>query len=229
MMLEVAVRSVADAKAASAGGADRVEVVGEVRYGEMSPEPTVVAEICRETDLRVRVRLRLREEYTTDGGELVRLRALAHEYTRAGAEGMVLGFLTPYEEIDAELCGAVAGDAPWPWTFHDAVDHAFDSDKAWRVLRQLPRCDQVLTAGSPRGVEAGLDEILTRAREADPSLLLVGGALEADHVPWLVRAGVRNFRLDVQVRPARSWDEPVDADFVRVWRRLLDDAESRFG
>ena len=57
-----------------------------------------------------------------------------------------------------------AQDPDFGWTFHRAVDSCFATDKAWRTLRQLPGLDQVLTAGSARGVTEGLDELVARAR-----------------------------------------------------------------
>lgn len=221
-LLEVAVRSVDDAHAAQEGGADRVEVVGAVEDAPFSPEPDLVAEICRTTDLAVRARLRLREGYSTDGGEIARLHGLAWAYAEAGAEGMTLGFLTLNGEIDVEVCDAIVDGATWPWTFHEAVDDALDPDRAWAALDRLPRLDQVLTAGSPRGVDAGLDEVLARAQSlTDSALLMAGGALKAEHLPWLLRGGVGAFHLDTQVRRGGDWDAPVDADVVASWRRLL--------
>ena len=54
-----------------------------------------------------------------------------------------------------------------------------------------------------------------------------GGGLLAEHVPWLVRAGVRAFHVDEQVRPGGSRKAYVDAALTRSWRLLLDDATAR--
>ena len=85
------------------------------------------------------------------------------------------------------------------------------------------------SAGSPRGLEAGYDELLALA-SSDPTiarLLIPAGGLVAEHVPWFVRAGVRQFHVGPQVRPGGSYKAYVDADLVRSWRRLLDDAAAR--
>jgi copper homeostasis protein len=59
-------------------------------------------------------------------------------------------------------------------------------------------------------------------------LLLVGGDLPTEHVPWLVRAGVRQFHVGAAVRPGGSWTKAyVDAGHVRAWRMLIDDAVDR--
>ena len=42
-----------------------------------------------------------------------------------------------------------------------------------------------------------------------------------EHVPWLARAGVGQFHVDVQVRPGATYRSFVDAWHVRAWRLLL--------
>jgi copper homeostasis protein len=58
---------------------------------------------------------------------------------------------------------------------------------------------------------------------------MAGGELLPEHVPWLVRAGIRAFHLEVQARPLQSFKAYVDADLVRTWRELVDDAVDRRG
>ena len=59
-------------------------------------------------------------------------------------------------------------------------------------------------------------------------LVLAGGGLTPDLVPWLVRAGVRRFAIGSSARTGGSWTRAsVDVDHVRSWRMLLDDALSR--
>ena len=93
----------------------------------------------------------------------------------------------------------------------------------------LPGLVHVRSAGSPRGMGEGYDDLLATA-ESDPAiaaLLMPGGGLLAEHVPWLVRTGVRAFHVDAQVRPGGSCKAYVDAGLTRSWRLLLDDAMER--
>ena len=222
--LEVRVRHAADAVAAEAGGADRLEVVGALDHGGLSPEPLLLAEIRRRTTLRLRPVVRLREGYGTDGGEATRLKGLIAAYLDAGADGLTLGFLNGIGEVDREVLGELLADTGCPWTFHRAVDACLDADKAWTVLRRLPRLDAVRTAGAARDLESGLDDLVARARaDADVArLVMADGDLHPDHVPWLARAGVRQFHVAQQVRTHGSWKAYVDADLVGSWRRLVD-------
>jgi copper homeostasis protein len=227
-LLEVLVLHPRDVPGAHDGGADRLLVVGDPGCGGRSPEPAQVSAVCKETDLPVRALLRLGDSYTTSGAEISRLAGLAADYLGSGAEGLAFGFLDADLNVDVEACRRLAELAgPVPWTFHRAIDASLETDRAWRSMRGLPHLDAVLSAGSVRGLEAGCDELTDRAA-ADPlvaRLLMAGGGLRGEHVPWLVRAGVRQFHVATSVRPGASWRAHVDSGHVRAWRMLLDDAD----
>jgi copper homeostasis protein len=225
-LLEVVVLHAADAERAEAGRADRLELTSSLVDG-MSPEPALVGQVRRATTLPIRVMLRLRQGFTTDGGEVVRLKGLLSSYRAVGADGVVLGFLNGHTEVDAGVVTEIVGEHPdFPWTFHRAVDACMSSNRAWRELRMLPGLDQVLTAGSARGVSEGLDDLLTRARadEFARTLIMAGGGLLPEHVPWLARVGIRAFQIDAAARPLGSTKAYVDPDLVRTWRTLIDHA-----
>ena len=230
-LLEVAVLHPPDAEAAEVGGADRLFVVGSMRDDGMSAEPKLVSSVVHATPLPTRALLRLSEGFGTTGGELSRLIGLGADYLAAGAEGVVFGFLSPALDIDMGVCAGIAealGGAPW--SFSRAIDHALDTDRAWRQVRSLSGLDGVLTAGSARGMASGLTQLTERA-EADAEvarLAIAADGLAAEHVPWLLRAGVCAFQVAAGVRPGGSWDRAyVDASYVRSWRTLLDDAAAR--
>lgn len=224
-LLEVIALHADDARRAEEGGADRVEVVGTMEDDGLSPEPLTVAKVRRATTIQVRPMVRLRGGFRTDGGEFTRLRGLISSYLDEGADGVVFGFLNGHAGVDLEVCHALVEEGDWPWTFHRAVDHCLQADDAWEDLLTLPRLDQVLTAGSVRGVEHGLDDLLRRASNDAriASLIMAGGGLQPEHVPWLVRVGVRAFHIGSPARPGGSFKAWVDADLVRTWRELIDE------
>ena len=228
-MLEVIALHAADAERAEAGGADRIELVGTMDEGGLSPEPARVEKVRRATSIQIRPMLRLRAGFGTDGGEASRLKGLISSYLDAGADGVVMGFLDGHSRVDVEVATELAGTGEWPWTFHRAADNCLDIDKAWAALLRLPRLDQVLTAGSVRGVERGLEDLIIRARSDAriAQLMMAGGGLQAEHVPWLVGAGVRAFHIGSPARPGGSYKAYVDADLVRTWRALVDDTIRR--
>jgi copper homeostasis protein len=228
-LLEVVARHPADAERAEAGGAGRLEIIGSLDHSGLSPEPVLVGQIRRATSLPIRVLVRLREGFSTDGGEAGRLRGLIESYREVGADGVVLGFLNAHTEIDTGVITALLGEPDFSWTFDRAVDSCISTDRAWRELRGLAGLDQVLTAGSARDVAAGLDDLVRRAAEDEfaRSVIMAGGGLLPEHVPWLARAGIRSFHIGSAARPLGSWKAYVDVDLVRTWRRLVDDSVRR--
>lgn len=224
-LLEVIAMHAADARGAEAGGADRVELVGTMDDDGLSPEPDLVEKVRLATSIQIRPMLRLRGGFGTDGGEVTRLRGLVGSYIDAGADGVVVGFLNRANEIDLQVMAAIMGESEVPYTFHRAIDHCLDQRRAWDAIRRLPgNPTQVLTAGSARGVEHGLQELIERAADPDCArLIMVGGGLQPGHVPWLIRAGIRAFHIGSPARPGGSFKAYVDPDLVRTWRELIDD------
>jgi copper homeostasis protein len=222
--LDVVVLHARDAEAATKGGADRLLLGVDPDDGYYSPDPAAVSAVVRDTDLPVYVVLRTREEAFN------RLVDLGATFLELGARGLAFGFLDRDLEIDrascTEMCTELGGV---PWLFH-GFDEALDPEHAWRDVRGLPGLESVISAGSTRGLAHGADELIARTT-SDPrvaELVLAGGGLTPDLVPWLVRAGVRRFAIGSSARRGGSWTRAsVDVDHVRSWRMLLDDALSR--
>ena len=223
--LEVTVLHAPDVAGAQEGGADRLYLVVRGPDGSTSPTPATLSSVLRETDLPVRVVLKLTAGHMTTGGEFARLVGLAGEYAELGAEGLAFGFLDSDLEVDVRTCQALAEALPdLPWTFTRAIDDSLDPRRSWRRLAGLPGLDTVRSAGSPRGLAVGYDDLLALA-ESDPTiaaLVMPSGGLLAEQVPWFARAGVKRFHVGSQVRPGNSHKAYVDAALVRSWRLLLD-------
>ncbi|WP_245931203.1 copper homeostasis protein CutC [Actinokineospora auranticolor] len=221
-LLEIIALTVADAVAAQDGGADRIEVVAEMDRDGLTPRPELVAEMRAAVDIPLRIMVRGTDGFTADADELARLLAVVAELRAAGAEEFVLGFLTEDGHVDLEATRVVVESLDGcPWTFHRAVDHAADTERAWADLRGLPGLDTVLTAGSARGLEDGLPRLAARDDWRECGVrLLAGGGLKHAHVPGLRSIGVTAIHAGGLVRD--SWDSPVDSTRVRALRELLD-------
>jgi copper homeostasis protein len=229
-LLEIAVDQARDVAGALGGGADRLAMAVGDQTGARSPDLAAASAVLRESDVPVRVMLRLNDGLTTTGGEFTRLVGLAEEYLALGAEGVVFGFLDADLEVDVDTCAALADALPGvPWTFHQAIDATLDPRRSWRRVRSLPGLTAVASGGSPQGLVQGYDDLLALA-ESDPGiagLLMPTGGLVAEQVPWFARAGVRQFHVGIQVRPGASYKSYVDAGLVRSWRLLVDGAVGR--
>jgi copper homeostasis protein len=217
-ILEVIALDAADARAAKAGGADRIELVADMRRQGLTPPVATFAAVREAVDLPVRVMLRAEDGYAlSDPGALVEA---ATGLRAAGADEFVLGFLDARAAVDLAAVEAVLGAIEGcRWTFHRALDHTADRPAARRALAGLPGLDCVLTAGSPATVEEGLATLTAEA--AAPPRVLAGGGLRRHHLAPLLAAGVDAFHTGSAVRPGGRWDAPVDPALVEGWRAAL--------
>ncbi len=233
-LLDVTVLHQRDVPGCHDGGADRLTMTVPDDAGTdvcgTSPDLPSAAAVIRASDLPVRIMVRLNDSFSTTGGEFVRMVALAEEYVALGAEGVVFGFLDADLDVDVLTCQALSAALPGvPWTFHRAIDHTLDAPRSWRSLVHLPGLTAVRTAGSPQGLAHGYDDLLALVDSSPDvaALAMPGGGLVPEQVPWLTRAGVRQFSVGRQVRPGASYKSYVDGEFVRSWRSMLDDATVR--
>ncbi|MEU1211879.1 copper homeostasis protein CutC [Streptomyces sp. NPDC005791] len=223
-VLEVIALDAEDAVAAQAGGADRLELVTDMAADGLTPPVAVFAEIKAAVDIPLRVMLRVADGFAA--GDIAVLVEKARAMRAAGAEEFVLGFLdqnghadlVAVERLVAELNGC-------RWTFHRAIDRAADRDVLRKHLADLPGLDTYLTAGSEKGVDAGMETLLAEASRSDlpgyEPQIMVGGGLRLDHLPPLRAAGIEAFHIGGAARPG-GWSGPVDAAAVRAWREALD-------
>ncbi|MEU7529873.1 copper homeostasis protein CutC [Saccharothrix sp. NPDC042600] len=217
-MLEVIALDAADAEAAQAGGAHRLELVTDMAADGLTPPPSLIRSVLAATDLPVRVMLRDAAGFAP--GDLDGLRRAAADAREAGAAEFVLGFLDARQDVDEAACRAVLEEiAGCAWTFHRALDNSADPRKAWDVVERLG-CDTVLAAGSPRGVADGMAVLADLAARQEHLTLLVGGGLKQEHVGPLKALGATAFHVGSAVRPG-GWAAPLSADAVRTWANLV--------
>jgi copper homeostasis protein len=226
-LLEVIALDAADARAAQAGGADRLELVTDMAADGLTPSLSTYAAVRDAVDIPVRVMLRAADGFSVGGAAaLDALCASAAALAESGADEFVFGFLTDDGRADFTAVSALA-DAVGPaarWTFHRALDRAADRDAVRKQLADPPGLDTFLTAGSPSGVDEGLPTLLAEAARADEPgyepRILVGGGLRLKHVPVLRGAGLSAFHIGGAARPA-GWASGVSAAAVAVWREAV--------
>ncbi len=217
-MLEVIALDAADAVAAQAGGAHRLELVTDMAADGLTPSPELARSVLAATDLPVRVMLRDAPGFAP--GSIDRLRRDAVALREVGVSEFVLGFLDGNGWVDEDACRAVLAELDGcKWTFHRALDNSADPEAAWSVVAGLG-CDTVLASGSPRGVADGFEVLERLAARQDEVALLVGGGLKREQVTPLKAIGASGFHVGSAVRPG-GWAAPLSADAVRTWADLV--------
>ena len=138
-LLEVCVDSLASARAAKQGGADRLEFCSALAVGGLTPYADLLRQIKAEMSLPVRCLMRPRAGdflYTKEEIDL-----LCHQIKTlhaAGADGFVIGALTPEGTLDLPAMHALldACDGA-PVTLHRCIDVSRDLRETYRAAAAL--------------------------------------------------------------------------------------------
>ena len=225
-LLEVIAVDARDARAAVAGGADRLELVSEMQHAGFAPSVETFEAVRAAVEVPLRVMIRRREGFSAGGVQgVAELVHTAEALRRAGADEFVLGWLDPDGTVDVEAVRAVLdtlGGAKW--TFHKAIDATNLRDSVYEAVRKLPGLDTVLTSGGHPAAADGA-EVLAAEAERERRLggprVLVGGGLTREAVPGLQAAGLDAFHVGTAVRADGTWNSAVDPDKVAEWRKLV--------
>ena len=216
-LLEVIVCSVADALEAERGGADRLEVVRELKRGGLTPSFELVAAVRQAVDLPMRVMLRESEGYEVSGAdEIARLCAAAERFASLEVDGFVLGFLQD-REVDIELTQRVLASAPHVRaTFHHAFEDARDQLRALNAIKRLPQVDRVLSHGGTDGLQSRVRRLGAYERAAAPELIiLAGGGIDSEAISQIARATrIREFHVGRAARAGFVVEGAVQASLV---------------
>lgn len=222
MLIEVIVQTVPDARQATRGGADRLEVVRSIGDGGLTPPLTLVRAIMQETSLPLRVMVRENAGYTMNADELPRLRAAAADFEGLGVDGVVIGFADHGRLVLDDVRRVLEAAPAVRVTFHRAFDQLQDPVSAIDDLVRIPSIDRILTDGGG-GDAASRCERLSEYRERAGNRLEIlagGGVDEAIFVQLVKTSCVREIHVG---RLAREGDDPegaVSADRVRRLRDL---------
>lgn len=182
-ILEVAVDSLASARAAIAGGADRLELCGALALGGLTPYGELLKQVREESNISIRCLMRPRAGDFLYTKEEIRMMAAQIENLRKlGADGFVLGCLTAEGDLDgnamepmlkaAEGCGL---------TLHRCIDVSRDPCRTYLDAKALG-IDTVLTSGAAGNCLQGMEVIgkLLQLRDTqDGPEVLIGAGVKA--------------------------------------------------
>lgn len=188
VVIEACVTSVAEAVDAQRAGAHRLELCRDLDTGGLTPAGALIEAVKQAVSLPVFVMARPHEgPFHLSPGEIEATLRDVEAVRRAGADGVVVGFLRPDGSVDGDAAGAaVAAAGPLPVTFHRAFDETPDPESGLEVLARAGVA-RVLTAGGPLAARHNADMLAALIRQAGGRIgILVGGGVREDHVRHLV-------------------------------------------
>lgn len=196
-MLEICVDSLASAREAALGGADRLEVCSNLLIGGTTPSPALVRAIVRETALPVRALIRPRAGdflYTHD--ECDQMCEEIRSLVQAGAQGVVIGSLNADGTLNEAHMRAMIDSAQRARiTLHRAFDMCCDPFACMETAIELG-VDTILTSGGEDSVRAGKELLEALVKQSGGRVqILAGGGVDAQAIEEIYPLGVRAFHL----------------------------------
>ena len=179
-ILEVCVDSLASARAAIDGGADRLELCAALAVGGLTPYPELLQQIREESAIPVRCLMRPRAgDFLYTAGEIAMMAAQIRRLRELGADGFVIGCLDAEGNLDkkamAPLLEAAKGCG---LTLHRCIDVSRNPYKTYLDAMELG-INTVLTSGAAGSCLQGTEIIagLLKMRDScnGPEVLIGAG------------------------------------------------------
>lgn len=205
--IEGCVDSHASALAACRGGADRLELCANLSIGGTTPSPALFQLVRRDCAIPVNVLVRPRfGDFLYSAEELEEMEDCVRLFRDLGADGVVLGVLTPDGHLDeaamARLADAAGG---MDVTLHRAFDMTRDPEEALEAAAALG-CRTILTSGQEQDALAGAETLAAlRRRAAGRIAVMAGCGVRAGNIREIhARTGVRIFHTSGRRGPVNS-------------------------
>lgn len=181
-ILEACVDSVESALAAERGGADRLELCGNLIIGGTTPSPGLFEEIRNISDIctHVLIRPRFGDFCYTD----YEFRVMAREvrgFRKLGADGVVIGILKPDGTLDIKRMRQLMEEAEgMSVTLHRAFDVCVNPFEAMEQAKELG-IHTILTSGQKNHCMEGKNTLKKLVKQEEGRITIqVGGGVNAE-------------------------------------------------
>ncbi len=159
-LIEACVDSYASCMAAAKGGADRLELCANLAIGGTTPSAAVFKQVQRDCDVKINVLIRPRfGDFLYTEPEMEEMCEEIKMFRDLGANGVVIGTLTPDGQLDLEKMRRLMDCAGGiDVTLHRAFDMTRDPYETLEAAVSLG-CKTILTSGQEKDVVAGKDTL----------------------------------------------------------------------
>ena len=178
-LLEVCCGGLESVDAAVAGGARRIELCSALELDGLTPPVDWLKAVKdRYPSLTVHVLVRPRAgDFVYAPDEVETMAVQAGQALEAGADGIVVGALTPSRDVDEAAMERLLASVDKPVTFHRAFDACRRPFEALEKIIGLG-CRRILTSGQGPTVTEGADMLRElRKRAGERILILPGGGV----------------------------------------------------
>jgi copper homeostasis protein len=187
-VLEISVETAEAALAAERGGADRIELCGNLSAGGVTPSAELMSAVRGQLRIPIFAMIRPRPgDYFYSAAEFAAMKNDIGSAKKFGMNGVVLGILKSNQQVDVTRTQALVELArPLPTTFHRAFDECADLHRALDDVIQMGAA-RILTSGGAPGALEGTAMLAGLVAAAQSRILIVPGAgINASNIAQIV-------------------------------------------
>jgi copper homeostasis protein len=225
-LLEISIETLEAALAAQRGGANRVELCGNLSIGGITPSVELMRTLREQLRISVFTMIRPRGgDFVYSEAEFAEMRRSIGEAKRAGMDGVVLGILKNERHVDIGRTRELVEFArPLHVTFHRAFDDCADLREALEDVIQTG-ASRILTSGGAKSAPEGasmLAELVQLAGER--VVILPGSGINASNISEVAKhTHAREFHSGLGTRlPYGSANYELFKTEIREMAGILD-------
>jgi copper homeostasis protein len=177
LFLEISVETVEGAAAAERGGADRIELCGNLPVGGVTPDALLMRSVREMVRIPIFAMIRPRAgDFVYSDAEFAEMKREIAIVKELSLDGVVLGILKMGRCVDVERTRELVEFArPLPVTFHRAFDEITELPEAVENVIQTG-AKRILTSGGAKGALEGATVLFELIEAAGERIIIVPGA-----------------------------------------------------
>jgi len=205
VLLEVCANSIDSALAAQDGGAERVELCGNLNEGGTTPSHGDILLARKLLHIKLYVLIRPRPgDFLYNDLEYNIMFADVSYCIEAGCDGIVIGMLNADGTVDKERCLKLVDKARQMGvgvTFHRAFDMCADMEQALEDIIEIG-CERILTSGGKSTAMEGVRMLSGLVKRADGRIIIMpGSGINENNVADMIRfTGAKEIHSSARVR-----------------------------
>lgn len=196
--IEVCIDNIESLHYAQQGGATRIELCSSLALGGLTPSVGLMQLAAKYATIPVYAMIRPRQgDFLFSEQDVEVMLADIYAVKQAGLQGVVVGVLTAYGQVDSVILRSLIKEAGnLGVTFHRAIDQCPEPFEALESIMSAG-CERVLTSGLEANALAGADMLKRMVNYSGNKLSIMAGAgVTADNVAEIIQhTGVHEVHL----------------------------------
>lgn len=196
--LEVCIDNIESLFTAQKAGADRIELCSALALGGLTPSFALMKSAVKYSTIPVYAMIRPRDgDFLYSSHEIEMMLGEIHNARAAGVQGVVLGVLNKYAQVDGDLLNSLMlATSGLGVTFHRAIDCSVDiEDGVDKII--TAGCERILTSGLMPNAVDGIANIKKMVELSNGHLsVMAGSGINPNNVLQVIKqTGIKEVHL----------------------------------